>query len=37
MVNVTCPHLTCPHDHPVTHANLRISGRFGHQHVQNRG
>lgn len=26
-----------PHDDPVTHGNLRIKGRFGHQHVQNRG
>jgi predicted molibdopterin-dependent oxidoreductase YjgC len=26
-----------PHDNPVTHRNLRIKGRFGHQHVQNRG
>ena len=23
--------------HPATHGTLRIKGRFGHQHVQNRG
>lgn len=29
--------VTSPHDNPVTHGNLRIKGRFGCQHVQNRG
>jgi predicted molibdopterin-dependent oxidoreductase YjgC len=29
--------VTSPHDDPVTDGNLRIKGRFGHQHVQNRG
>lgn len=29
--------VTSPHDNPVTHGNLCIKGRFGHQHVQNRG
>lgn len=29
-VKVTSP------DDPVTHGNLRIKGRFGHQHGQNR-
>lgn len=29
--------VTSPHDGRVTHGNLRIKGRFGHQHVQNRG
>ncbi|GGS41387.1 hypothetical protein GCM10010238_33650 [Streptomyces griseoviridis] len=29
--------VTSPHDSPVTHGDLRIKGRFGHQHVQNRG
>lgn len=29
--------VTSPHDNPVTHGNLRIKGRFGYQHVQNRG
>lgn len=24
------------HDNPVTRRNLRIKGRFGHQHIQNR-
>jgi hypothetical protein len=28
---------TSPRGDPVTHANHRIKGRFGHQHVQNRG
>ncbi|MFB7511419.1 hypothetical protein, partial [Streptomyces broussonetiae] len=28
---------TSPHDDPVTHGNLCIKGRFGYQHVQNRG
>ncbi|MCT9083398.1 2Fe-2S iron-sulfur cluster-binding protein, partial [Streptomyces fulvoviolaceus] len=28
--------VTSPHDNPVTHGNLCIKGRFGHQHVQNR-
>ncbi|MFD4568400.1 2Fe-2S iron-sulfur cluster-binding protein [Streptomyces sp. NPDC058467] len=29
--------VTSPHDSPVTHGNLCIKGRFGYQHVQNRG
>ncbi|MGW0209491.1 NAD(P)H-dependent oxidoreductase subunit E [Streptomyces sp. NPDC003233] len=29
--------VTSPHDNPVTHGNLCIKGRFGCQHVQNRG
>lgn len=29
--------VTSPHDNPVTHDNLCIKGRFGYQHVQNRG
>ncbi|GGJ32594.1 hypothetical protein GCM10010121_049700 [Streptomyces brasiliensis] len=29
--------VTSPLDDPVTHGNLRIKGRFGHQHQQNRG
>ncbi len=29
--------VTSPHDNPVTHGNLSIKGRFGYQHVQNRG
>jgi predicted molibdopterin-dependent oxidoreductase YjgC len=29
--------VTSAHDNPVTHGNLCIKGRFGHQHVQNRG
>lgn len=29
--------VTSPHDDPVTHGTLRIKGRFGYQHVQNRG
>lgn len=29
--------VTSRHDNPVTHGNLCIKGRFGHQHVQNRG
>jgi predicted molibdopterin-dependent oxidoreductase YjgC len=29
--------VTPPHDDPVTHGNLCIKGRIGHQHVQNRG
>lgn len=29
--------VTSPHDNPVTHGNLCIKGRFGYQHVQNRG
>lgn len=28
--------VTSPHDNPVTHGNLRIKGRIGYQHVQNR-
>lgn len=28
--------VTSPHDNPVAHGNLRIKGRFGFQHVQNR-
>jgi IS605 OrfB family transposase len=28
--------VTSPHDNPVTHGNLCITGRFGYQHVQNR-
>ena len=27
--------VTSPPDHPVTHGNLCIKGRFGFQHVQN--
>lgn len=29
--------VTSPHDHSVTYGNLCIKGRFGFQHVQNRG
>ncbi|MCX5359593.1 2Fe-2S iron-sulfur cluster-binding protein [Streptomyces sp. NBC_00124] len=29
--------VTAPHDDPVTRGNLCIKGRFGYQHVQNRG
>ncbi|GGN87830.1 hypothetical protein GCM10011579_081100 [Streptomyces albiflavescens] len=29
--------VTAPYDGPVAHGNLRSKGRFGHQHVQNRG
>lgn len=29
--------VTSPHDNPITHGNLCIKGRFGFQHVQNRG
>ncbi|MGH3367641.1 MAG: 2Fe-2S iron-sulfur cluster-binding protein [Nocardioidaceae bacterium] len=29
--------VTSPHDHSITHGNLCIKGRFGFQHVQNRG
>jgi predicted molibdopterin-dependent oxidoreductase YjgC len=29
--------VTSPHDHDITHGNLCIKGRFGFQHVQNRG
>ncbi|MDQ0687530.1 putative molibdopterin-dependent oxidoreductase YjgC [Streptomyces sp. B4I13] len=29
--------VTSPPDNPVTHGNLCIQGRFGYQHVQNRG
>ncbi|GGQ84481.1 hypothetical protein Saso_59430 [Streptomyces asoensis] len=29
--------VTSPRDNPVTHGNLCIKGRFGYQHVQNRG
>lgn len=29
--------VTSPLDNPVTHGNLCIKGRFGYQHVQNRG
>lgn len=29
--------VTSPHDGPVAHGTLRSKGRFGHQHVQNRG
>jgi predicted molibdopterin-dependent oxidoreductase YjgC len=29
--------VSSPHDHSVTHGNLCIKGRFGFQHVQNRG
>nr|WP_206328245.1 2Fe-2S iron-sulfur cluster-binding protein [Streptomyces sp. S3(2020)] len=29
--------VTAPHDDPVSRGNLCIKGRFGHQHVQNRG
>jgi predicted molibdopterin-dependent oxidoreductase YjgC len=29
--------VTAPHDDPVTGGNLCIKGRFGYQHVQNRG
>ena len=29
--------VTSPHDGPVTRGTLRSKGRFGHQHVQNRG
>jgi predicted molibdopterin-dependent oxidoreductase YjgC len=29
--------VTPPYDDPVTHGNLCIKGRIGHQHVQNRG
>lgn len=29
--------VTSPQDNPVTHGNLCIKGRFGYQHVQNRG
>lgn len=29
--------VTSPHDNPVTHRGLCIKGRFGYQHVQNRG
>ncbi|MGH9133301.1 MAG: hypothetical protein ACRDZZ_05135, partial [Ilumatobacteraceae bacterium] len=25
-----------PPDHPITHGNLCIKGRFGFQHIQNR-
>ena len=28
--------VTSPHDHPVSHGNLCIKGRFGFQHVQSR-
>lgn len=28
--------VTSPHDHPITHGNLCIKGRFGFQHVQSR-
>jgi predicted molibdopterin-dependent oxidoreductase YjgC len=28
--------VTSPHDNPVAHGDLRIKGRFGCQHVQNR-
>jgi len=28
--------VTSPHDHPITHGNLCIKGRFGFQHVQAR-
>jgi len=29
--------VTSPPDGPVAHGILRSKGRFGHQHVQNRG
>ena len=29
--------VTSPHDGKVTHGTLRSKGRFGYQHVQNRG
>lgn len=29
--------VTSRHDGTVTHGDFRIKGRFGHQHVQNRG
>ncbi|WP_026126750.1 2Fe-2S iron-sulfur cluster-binding protein [Nocardiopsis xinjiangensis] len=29
--------VTSPHENPITHGNLCIKGRFGFQHVQNRG
>ncbi|MDQ0597740.1 putative molibdopterin-dependent oxidoreductase YjgC [Streptomyces canus] len=29
--------VTAPHDGPVVRGNLCIKGRFGYQHVQNRG
>ncbi|WP_319673138.1 NAD(P)H-dependent oxidoreductase subunit E [Streptomyces sp. ME18-1-4] len=29
--------VTSPHDNPVTHGKLCIKGRFGYQHIQNRG
>ncbi|MET8781308.1 hypothetical protein [Streptomyces sp. NPDC004589] len=29
--------VTSGHDHPVTEVDLGIKGRFGRQHVQNRG
>ncbi|MFC9076964.1 hypothetical protein ACFTY7_07980 [Streptomyces sp. NPDC057062] len=29
--------VTSRHDHPVTEGDLGIKGRFGRQHVQNRG
>ncbi len=29
--------VTSPYDGPVAHGTLRSKGRFGHQHVQNRG
>ncbi|AKZ59304.1 hypothetical protein SAM23877_6259 [Streptomyces ambofaciens ATCC 23877] len=28
--------VTSPHGDPVTHGNLCVKGRFGHQHVRNR-
>ncbi|GGY42354.1 hypothetical protein GCM10010384_56510 [Streptomyces djakartensis] len=28
--------VTSPHDDPVPHCDLRIKGRFGHRHIQNR-
>ncbi|GAA0628308.1 hypothetical protein GCM10010394_69310 [Streptomyces crystallinus] len=29
--------VTSPHDHPVPHGNLCITGRFGFQHIQSAG
>ncbi|MBB5929670.1 hypothetical protein FHS34_005157 [Streptomyces echinatus] len=29
--------VTSPHDDPVIHGDFRIKGRFGCQHVENRG
>nr|WP_256251784.1 hypothetical protein [Streptomyces sp. yr375] len=29
--------VTSPHDNPVAHGNRSAKGRFGYQHVQNRG